>query len=94
MEKKDENERNLESFVNQHFRVLVGHVFQPKGMKACLLLALEKGENGSVKQDKAYERLRPVIEGCCEIFHLKPEEIWESSLARKNQVQSLADIAV
>lgn len=93
-EKKDENERNLESFVNQQFRVLVGHVFQPKGMKACLLLALEKGENGSVKQDEAYERLRPVIEENCEIFHLKPEEIWESSLARKNHVQSLADIAV
>lgn len=93
-EKKDENERNLESFINQHFRVLVGHVFQPKGMKACLLLALEKGEDGCVKQDDAYERLRPVIEENCEIFHLKPEEIWESSLVRKNQVQSLADIAV
>lgn len=93
-EKRDENEQNQESFVNEHFRVLVGHVFQPRGMSCCLLLALEKGEDGCVKKDEAYERLRPVIEGYCEIFHLKPEEIWESTLTRKNRVGSLASTVV
>ena len=69
-----------ESFVNAHFRTLVGKFFKPVGFK-CLILALE---NISEKTDKDAEKAElenikkmwTEIEHDCEWFHVSPKDIF------------------
>ena len=63
-------------FVDQHFRILAGKAFKPKGLK-CLIIALEKESIKSVNQEENGEILWKKIEGSCSmILRVTPYDIW------------------
>lgn len=84
---------DLEDFVTQNFRSLVGRIFQPAGTPHCFILALEQDVvNDSLKNnpDKDYEKIRRIItKENCEVFQIRPQEIWESESSQKWEDESL-----
>ena len=85
-QKSDYAER-LQDFVDRHFRVLVGRVFQPAETPHCLILALERDVVDKSKEgDKDdYRAIRKIVdEAKCEVFYVWPHEIWEDEDLRKN----------
>ena len=77
----------LETFVNDHFRALVGRVFRPAGSPRCLILALERDVVDKSKEgDKDdYRIIRDFVDKAkCEVFYIWPHEIWEDEDLRKN----------
>lgn len=70
------------TFVDRHFRVLVGKIFKPEGLR-CLILALENiSDETEVYAEKEELRKMKVmwaeIKGDCEWFHVSPKEIFPS----------------
>ena len=77
----------LETFINDHFRALVGRVFQPAETPRCLILALERDVVDKSKEDDKddYRIIRKIVDDAkCEVFYVWPHEIWEDKDLRKN----------
>lgn len=64
---------DLKTFVNNHFRTLIGKIFQPQGFK-CLILALE---TDSEKDSDVAEMWEDIEKECEMIARVTPREIWE-----------------
>lgn len=79
--------KDLEEFVNRHFRSLVGRVFQPAGTPRCLILAMEQDVvNNSLngEMDEDYKKIRKIVtDEKCEIFQVWPHEIWDNGVPQK-----------
>ena len=77
-------------FVNNHFRTLVGKIFQPQGFK-CLILALEQDPKNDSDVAKMWDEIE--IE-CKMIVRVTPREIWEDNfrkLSKTNFEQAVYD---
>ena len=85
--------KDLEEFVNRHFRSLVGRIFQPAGTPRCLILAMEQDVvNNSLngEMDEDYKKIRKIVtDEKCEIFQVWPHEIWDSEGPQKWNDQQL-----
>ena len=85
--------KDLEEFVNRHFRSLVGRIFQPAGTPRCLILAMEQDVvNNSLngEMDEDYKKIRKIVtDEKCEIFQVWPHEIWDSEGSQKWNDQQL-----
>ena len=94
---KSDYAKRLETFVNGHFRALVGRVFQPAGTPHCLILALEQDSvNNSLNggEDYDYEKIRQiVIDEKCETFQVWPHEIWDDGISLKRVDDNLRKIS-
>ena len=79
--------KDLEEFVNRHFRSLVGRIFQPAGTPRCLILAMEQDVvNNSLngEMDEDYKKIRKIVtDEKCEIFQVWPHEIWDNGIPKK-----------
>lgn len=79
--------KDLEEFVNRHFRSLVGRVFQPAGTPRCLILAMEQDVvNNSLngEMDEDYKKIRKIVtDEKCEIIQVWPHEIWDNGIPKK-----------
>lgn len=80
---------NLETFVNDNFRALVGRVFRSEATPKCLILALEREvvDNSEDGADDDYRKIREIVDGNnCDVFSLLPEEIWGDGQIRRDDM--------
>lgn len=80
-------DKQLENFVNDNFKKLVGRVFRSASSPKCLILALERKIVDSSKEgsNDDYRVIRDKVEETgCEVFYLQPSEIWGDSQLQKN----------
>ena len=81
---------NLETFVNDNFRALVGRVFRSEATPKCLILALEREvvDNSEEGSDDDYRKIKGIVDGNnCDVFSLLPEEIWGDGLIRRDDMR-------
>ncbi|MBR5414024.1 MAG: LlaJI family restriction endonuclease [Fibrobacter sp.] len=74
-----------ESFVNAHFRTLVGKICKPVGLR-CLILALEKETACDSESEKMWKEIE---NDCAMVLRTSSREIWDDSYetyAKQNQL--------
>ena len=76
---KPQNKEELDSFVEDNFKKLVGRVFRPHNSAYYLIFALERTSVDKSEKDyqEIYKAINAAIENDkMEIFNVKPQELW------------------
>ena len=71
-----DGEKNVEeTFVNAHFRTLVGKIYKPEGLR-CLILALEKETACDSENEKMWKEIE---NDCAMVLRTSSREIWDDA---------------
>ena len=76
---KPQNKEELDSFVEDNFKKLIGRVFRPHNSAYYLIFALERTSVDNSERDylEIYKAVNAAIENDkMEIFNVKPQELW------------------
>ena len=71
-----DDERRFKEFVISEFYYLEGKIFQPNGLKKCIILALERESVDNRRSD--YQKVRQVVDDAgCEVYKVHPNDNWD-----------------